>query len=69
MCQLCSFWCPSDCIFIGNTNYHRVLVNIWTIDRKRCIFCGNCTIVCPVNAISQNGTSPNITRVLTEVLV
>ena len=28
--------------------------NIWIVDRKRCIYCGNCSNICPVIAIILN---------------
>jgi len=56
VCCLCSWWCPVDCLFVGSTRSVRRSNFCWTIDRKRCVFCGNCGNVCPVLAITQTGT-------------
>ena len=70
-CQLCSFWCPVDCLFIfktGNFTIRNQLSGSWIVDRKRCIYCGNCESVCPVVAINLVGSFPLHQRNLIEAL-
>ena len=54
-CYACAKVCPCvDLIQIQTTKNpetKKVNVDEFTIDLGRCIFCGNCTEVCPVNAI------------------
>lgn len=69
-CSLCSFWCPADCLFVGKGIAGGRWPQVsWHIDRRRCVFCGNCTSVCPVLAIAQSSfPGGNPARVLVESL-
>lgn len=69
-CLLCAHWCPVDCLFVGAFRTSgRSWLRGWVIDRKRCVFCGNCSASCPVVAITQTSfPGPLPHRVLVEVL-
>lgn len=53
-CQACARVCP--CNDLIQIEMHRdvnkkPVIDVFTIDMGRCIFCGNCTEVCPVDCI------------------
>lgn len=57
-CKMCSKVCPcTDLIQIqtnkieGPDGKPKTIVEKYTIDIGRCIFCGNCTEVCPINCL------------------
>ncbi len=54
-CSLCEGYCPSRAIEIhthqSHLNQNEKIVDVYNIDMLRCIFCGNCVEVCPVEAI------------------
>jgi len=65
-CQLCSFWCPVDCLNIAKSLSFRFRQQSWAIDRRRCIFCGNCAGICPVVAINFCVKSQKLGRFLSD---
>ncbi len=46
-CALCAEACPTDAIATGS--------NGLSMDLGRCLFCGECAMVCPVQAITHTG--------------
>lgn len=55
-CQACARVCP--CNDLIQIEMHRdvnkkPIIDMFTIDLGRCIFCGNCTEVCPVDCIKM----------------
>ncbi len=55
-CQACARVCP--CNDLIQIEMHRdankkPVIDMFTIDLGRCIFCGNCTEVCPVDCIKM----------------
>ncbi len=55
-CQACARVCP--CFDLIQIEMHRdeakqPVIDRFTIDMGRCIFCGNCTEVCPVDCIKM----------------
>jgi NADH-quinone oxidoreductase subunit I len=55
-CQACARVCP--CNDLIQIEMHRdankkPVIDLFTIDIGRCIFCGNCTEVCPVDCIKM----------------
>lgn len=54
-CMRCATVCPSRCIQIGydEDETHKRVVNRYTIEVLRCVFCGYCVEVCPVGAITM----------------
>jgi NADH-quinone oxidoreductase subunit I len=55
-CQACARVCP--CTDLIQIEMHRdankkPVIDMFTIDMGRCIFCGNCTEVCPVDCIKM----------------
>jgi NADH-quinone oxidoreductase chain I len=55
-CQACARACP--CVDLIQIDMHRddnkkPVIDRFTIDMGRCIYCGNCTEVCPVDCIKM----------------
>lgn len=56
-CCLCESFCPSNCIRVDSDEYPGINGRRWakeyTIDIRKCIFCGYCVEACPVNALAM----------------
>ena len=52
--QACAEECPVDCIFVGDRRAY--------IDPVKCIDCGNCLQVCPVQAIGKTPALDEIAK-------
>lgn len=46
-CMMCMKRCPSQAIVVQRAE------KIWTLDRFRCVMCGNCVDVCKFDALSM----------------
>jgi len=46
-CMMCMKRCPSQAITVQRAE------KIWTIDRFRCVMCGNCVDVCKFDSLSM----------------
>ena len=65
-CHLCRSACPAGCISIETSQApwddRRRFPRRFEIDALRCIFCGNCALACPVDALYMGKRRPLATR-------
>ncbi|RKZ05816.1 NADH-quinone oxidoreductase subunit I, partial [bacterium] len=57
-CQMCSTYCPADCISIVSGEDDRAAVEkapeSFDINLLRCVYCGFCVEACPCDAIRMD---------------
>ncbi len=55
-CGLCSIICPQNCIEVKKRveKNGRIILEDFTLDLGKCIFCGNCVEFCEINAIDMS---------------